>query len=439
MASSWNSVPLSDVTKRITKGTTPTTGGGAFSQDGIAFVKVESITADGRIDASRLARIDIATDARLSRSRLERDDILFTIAGTIGRVSMVDDATIPGNTNQAVAIVRPDQDIVEPRFLYFALRDTSRIREAQTRVVQSVQANFSLGELSRLEVPLPSRSEQREIALILGALDDKIELNRKTSTTQEAIARALFASWFVDFEPVRLHDTLRYIELHSDILSWFPRRLDDDGKPEGWFRLRLRDVAEVLSGGTPSKSKAEYWGGNIPWITPKVMNGVHAFDSDEKVTAEAIGHGTRMVQHGSVLVMVRGMGLHRGVRIAQARRNVTFNQDVKSLVAKNIAPVHLLFAMLYASDYLFAKVEASGHGTGVIPTSVLDGLTFVTPDPRSANYRQLMGAFDSLNERMADCAEESKTLATLRDALLPKLISGELQVTDAERVLEESA
>lgn len=437
MVNNWDCVPLSGVTTRITKGTTPTTGGGSFSDSGVAFVKVESITADGRIDPSRLAYIDVDTDARLSRSRLQLNDILFTIAGTIGKVSLVDLPVLPGNTNQAVAIIRPDESLIEPRFLYFALRDTSPIREAQSRVVQSVQANFSLTELSRLEVPLPSRPTQRAIASILGALDDKIELNRKMSATLEAMAGALFKSWFIDFDPVQ-SNVARSID-SAKFAAYFPRQLDDDCKPEGWLRLHLRDVADVLSGGTPGKSHAEFWNGNIPWISPKGMNGIHVSESDEKVTVQAVGHGTRVVPQGSVLVMVRGMGLHQGVRISQARRDVAFNQDVKALVAKTIAPSHLLFAVLNVSSYLFSKVESSGHGTGVLPTTVLDGLTFVTPDPKTAEYRCLVDALDPLNERMAASAEEAKTLSALRDALIPRLISGELRIRDAEQVLEQSA
>lgn len=175
MANEWPTTKIGDVCLRVTKGTTPTTGGGAFTDRGIAFIKVEAITESGAFLLS-VAFIDTETDEKLARSRLQEKDILFTIAGTIGRVAQVTNDILPANTNQAVAIVRPNPDLIFPRFLYYVLRDSKRIQLAQSRVVQSVQANFSLGELSAVELPLPPQEEQRAIAHILGTLDDRIEL-----------------------------------------------------------------------------------------------------------------------------------------------------------------------------------------------------------------------------------------------------------------------
>ena len=155
MANEWPTAKIGDVCLRVTKGTTPTTGGGAFSKSGIKFIKVEAITESGGFIPEKFAFIDAETDEKLARSRLIEDDILFTIAGTIGRVAQVTSAVLPANTNQAVAIVRPNRDAIYPRFLYYTLRDSNRIQLAQSKVVQSVQANFSLGELSAIELPLP--------------------------------------------------------------------------------------------------------------------------------------------------------------------------------------------------------------------------------------------------------------------------------------------
>ena len=147
--------------------------------------------------------IDEHTHQLLTRSVLAEDDVLFSIAGTIGRVTRVQKDILPANTNQAVAIVRPNKEVIDPRFLYYILRDDSRIQRARTHVVQSVQANFSLSELSAIEIPVPPMPEQKAIAHILGTLDDKIELNRRMNRTLEEMARAIFQDWFVDFGPTR--------------------------------------------------------------------------------------------------------------------------------------------------------------------------------------------------------------------------------------------
>ena len=174
MAGEWTQTKVGEVAHRVTKGTTPTTIGGRFVDEGIAFIKVESIDDAGRFETAKFAYIDNATNELLARSVLQENDILFTIAGTIGRVALVSPAILPANTNQAVAIIRPNRARIEPRYLYYVLNDEVRVRYAQTRVVQSVQANFSLGELSDLEIPLPGKDEQRAIAYILGTLDDNL-------------------------------------------------------------------------------------------------------------------------------------------------------------------------------------------------------------------------------------------------------------------------
>jgi type I restriction enzyme, S subunit len=126
--------------------------------------------------------------------------------------------------------------------------------------------------------------------------------------------------------------------------------------------------------------------------------------------------------------------LHQGVRISQARCDVTFNQDVKALIGKRLSGTHLLFGLLDAAQNLFSKVEASGHGTGKLPTETIEGVSFVTPtgDP----YSRLIGSLDALNDRIAANNAESNTLSTLRNLLLPRLISGDSGVKIDETMFE---
>jgi type I restriction enzyme S subunit len=293
---------------------------------------------------------------------------------------------------------------------------------------------LTVKDLSRIPVEVPPLRYQQAIASILGALDDKIDINRRMNETLEAMARVTFKDWFVDFGPTRAKMEGRASYLSPEIWSLFPDLLDNEGKPQGWERIVLRDAADVLSGGTPAKDCADFWNGPIPWISPKVMTAIHVSDSEDRVTPQAIGHGTRLAPPGSVLVMVRGMGLHQGVRISQARCDVAFNQDVKALVPQRLSGTHLLFGMLDAAPYLFSKVEASGHGTGKLPTDVVDSVDFITPT--GGAYNQLIPALDALNDRIAANNAESITLTALRDLLLPMLMSGRTRVKDAEKIAE---
>jgi type I restriction enzyme S subunit len=273
----------------------------------------------------------------------------------------------------------------------------------------------------------------------LNTLDDKIGLNRQMSETLEAMARALFQSWFVDFDPVRAKAEGRDPGLPKPLADLFPDSFEGSkvGEiPAGWTRADLGSWVEVLSGGTPSRTNPSLWGGDIPWISPKVMTAIHAEEADEYVTQESIGNGTRLTQSGSVLVMVRGMGLHQHVRVSQARKEVAFNQDVKAMVPRSIQPALLLFALLDAQADLLRLVESSGHGTGKLPTEVLLARPITMPDRETQS--RLTKVFDVMNDRIGITRSESLTLAALRDALLPKLISGELRVTNAERFVAEA-
>lgn len=302
-----------------------------------------------------------------------------------------------------------------------------------------------------MPLAIPPLPEQRAIASILGALDDKIELNRRMNATLESLARAIFKSWFVDFDPVRMKSEGRMVKsenaapdlspftLPTSLFDLFPSTFQDSelGKiPQGWEVQSLADMSELLSGGTPKKKIDAYWNGELPWISPKAMMTLHAFDSDEHVTEEAVGNGTRLVPRGTVLVMVRGMGLHQGVRISQAQRDVTFNQDVKALVPTTVNGDFLLFAMLDAAQYLFGKVQASGHGTGVIPTDIIQSLRFAVPPDDVLT--ELTDPLTNVNRRIHANAMESLTLSALRDTLLPKLLSGELPVPAALTATEEA-
>ena len=160
-------LPLGDVTFKITKGTTPTTIGGRFVDKGINFLKVESISEFGSLEIEKLAQIDKESDELLRRSRLEENDVLFSIAGAIGRTYLVRHEDLPANVNQALAIVRFDPSKVHPKYGYYSMRDTAFQGDALGRVVQCAQANVNLAQLARSAINIPPLDEQRRIADIL--------------------------------------------------------------------------------------------------------------------------------------------------------------------------------------------------------------------------------------------------------------------------------
>ena len=449
MAGEWPTSTVGAVSRRVTKGTTPTTIGGCFVDAGIAFVKVESITDDGRFDRAKFAFIDDHTNHLLARSVLEENDVLFTIAGTIGRVARVSRHVLPANTNQAVAIVRPDHSAIDSRFLYYVLRDDLRVKHAHTRVVQSVQANFSLAELSAIEVPLPPVPEQRAIAHILGTLDDKIELSRRMNETLEAMTRALFKSWFVDFNPVRAKSEGRDPGLPKHIADLFPDSFEDSelGEiPRGWEVTVLDPLADVVLGGD--------WGGdahNAERSMPACcIRGADIPDLQiggrGKMPVRFLKPSSlakRQLTDGDLVVEISG-----GSPTQSTGRPVLVSRELLDrlplpLVCSNFCRllklkspayskfVYLWLRALYANDELLQFENGTTGIKNLAFTLFSSSFKFCVAPAR------VLEAFDAcvspLFRREQASAAETDSLAALRDVLLPQLIAGALRVKDAER------
>ena len=182
------------------------------------------------------------------------------------------------------------------------------------------------------QIRVPStETEQRAIAHILGTLDDKIELNRRRNQTLEAMARALFKDWFVDFGLVRAKMKGREPYLPANLWQLFPDRLDDEGKPEGWEMQPLSELLTIIGGGTPKTSVEEYWGGDIPWFsvvdTPSASD-VFVVATEKTITSRGLaGSSARLIPKGTTIISARGtVG-----NLAIAGREMTFNQSCYGL------------------------------------------------------------------------------------------------------------
>ena len=189
--SGWKATTISKLCEVVTKGTTPTSIGGSFSSSGIPFYKVESISDSGQIIPGKRAFISEEVNNMLARSQINKGDILFSIAGTIGRVALMGIKDVPANTNQALAIVRAKKNLVSPDFLYLYLRDKERIELARSKTVQSVQANFSLGELKKLPLVMPDDLSRSLFEEILAPIQKRIFLCHRDSLNLAVIRDTL--------------------------------------------------------------------------------------------------------------------------------------------------------------------------------------------------------------------------------------------------------
>ena len=396
----WQEVRLGEVALRVTKGTTPPAS--SFSTRGVHYVKVESIAADGRIDHGKLSYIDHATHISLKRSVLEPDDILFTIAGTIGRVALVIHDLLPANTNQAVAIVRPDRTAVRPGFLYYALRNAKSLRAATARTVQSVQANLSLAELSSIQLSVPPLREQQAIAEVLGALDDKIAANTAVAATLDKLA-----------------DT-EYLKV---------ARLSERG------RKTFADIAVVSGGGTPSTKTPNYWDGEVWWATPTDMTALSGpyLRSTSRTISEAglAACSSKLFAPGAILMTSRATIGSLAVNEVPTAVNQGF------IVVEPHEP-HMRWWLFHQMRSRIDEFLSWANGATFLELSrgTFKKLpVLIAPDDR-------IGAFDRFADnahRLASSAlSENDKLAATRDALLPQLMSGKLRVRDAEQIASEA-
>ena len=190
-------IPLQELCKVVTKGTTPTTLGKSFASSGINFIKAESILDNHSIDNSKFAFIDEETNALLKRSFIKANDIIFTIAGTLGRFAMVDNSVLPANTNQAVAIIRPDENKITPAYLYSFFIGNWHNEYYSKRIQQAVQANLSLTTIKSLPIAVLNNTTMSNydklVSPLFALMKNNEEENRRLSKLRDALLPRLMS------------------------------------------------------------------------------------------------------------------------------------------------------------------------------------------------------------------------------------------------------
>ena len=371
-------------------------------------------------------------EANLARA----GDILFTQRGTLGQVALVPETPFDSYlVSQSQMKLTVDRDMADPLFYYYVFQSQAQQEYVRQHAIQTGVPHTNLGILRDTSVPLPPLPEQRAIAHILGALDDKIELNRRMNETLEAMARALFKSWFVDFDPVRAKADGRDPGLPQNIADLFPDRFEDSelGEiPAGWHAMPLSAAVEV----NPTRLLRR--GERAPYLD--MANMPTRGHSPGLVIERPFSSGIRFM-NGDTLV----------ARITPCLENgktayVSFLKDgqvgwgsTEYIVLRPKAPLPLEFAYCLARSGEFREFAIQSmtgtSGRQRVPADSLSHFLVASPPTRMAE--PFGSIVRPLFARARAAAEENRTLAALRDALLPKLISGEIRVKDTEQVVEE--
>ncbi|MFL5329882.1 MAG: restriction endonuclease subunit S [Gemmataceae bacterium] len=408
---------------------------------GPLFLRAGHVT-DTHIDFDGVERFHASlADKVRAKMALPGDTIMTTKGNSTGRTSYVTERMPPFVYSPHLSYWRSrDAMQLANGFLRYWSRSSEFVRQLSGMKASTDMAPYlSLTDQRRLRITLPPPSEQRAIACILGALDDKIELNRRRNRTLEAMARAIFQSWFVDFEPVKAKAAGRTpLRLKPEIAALFPDAFEDSALgpiPKGWRVRNLAAACEIIfSGGTPSTQAPAYWNGDIPWLSSGETRSKFIIDTEKTITQAGIDNSsTRFARAGVTVIASAGQGNTRG-QTSMLTIDSYINQSVVALAARPdvSSDVHLFFDLERRYDQ-FRQVSDSHSSRGSLTTKLLAELFIVLPQ------HFVVGAFDGVVRPLV-CSittnlHESRTLAALRDALLPKLISGELRVPDAERIV----
>jgi len=340
--------------------------------------------------------------------------------GTIGQVFLIKEDYWPLNTTLWVKDFHGN----DPHFASYLLRTIDFQSCSDKSSVPGVNRN----DLHRIPVSLPPLAEQKAIAAILGALDDKIELNRQMNATLEAMARALFQSWFIDFDPVRAKlDNRPPTNLNPATAALFPDHLEDSPLghiPKGWEVKTIESLCDVItSGGTPARMNKAYWEpATVPWFkTGELLDGP-LIDAEEKISEEGLASSSCKLWPAGTILFALYASPTVG-RFGVLTKPGTANQAAAALIAKPAYGVPFLMGLLYEARAELQRV-AVGAAQQNINQGVLKNHVVVAPPPALAKaYSDKVAPWF---EQRIKLAEQSHTLATLRDTLLPKLLSGEI-------------
>ena len=322
----------------------------------------------------------------------------------------------PVTFNQDLKALRAVEG-VEPLFLAYAIK--SRTDQILALVDEAGHGTGRLPTdlLESIELPFPPLPEQRRIAAALGALDDKIELNRQMNATLEEMAQAVFKSWFIDFDG---HD-----DLVESALGMIPR---------GWEVRPLLDFAQLISGGTPKTSEPSFWGGPIKWASAKDVSQCpnrYLVDTERAITEAGLnGSSTKVIPKGSVVVVARGATCGRWCVFGDA---IAMNQTCYALAARR--PEHIEFIKhLVPSiiDHLVRQAHGSVFDT-ITTRTFKTAKVVIPPDESITRFSETVGPIE---RRILTAIHESGTLADLRDTLLPKLVASEIRIAEAEEEVE---
>jgi type I restriction enzyme S subunit len=409
---------IEEVCKRVTSGGTPNTRKPEYYGGNIPWLKTQEV------DFNRIYNTNtFITEEGLKNSSakwIPSNSVIIAMYGaTAGRIAI---NKIPLTTNQACCNLVIDEEKADYRFIYYNL--LSRFDSIANMAIGGAQQNLNAGMIKELPIDLPELPTQKTIAEILSSLDDKIELNNQINQNLEALAQALFKQWFVDFEFPN--------ENGEPYKSSGGEMVDSElGEiPKGWEVKSLEKISDILIGRTPPRNQDEWFSVNeqdVKWISIRDMgqSGVFIFNTAERITEKAISKfRIPLIQAGTIILSFK---LTVG-RLAIATERMISNEAIAQI--KITEPSQFPeFIYLYLKIFNFDSLGSTSSIATAVNSKSIKSIPVIQPKPEI--LRQFQVFISPIFENIRSAQIEIENLKNLRDTLLPKLISGELEVNES--------
>jgi type I restriction enzyme S subunit len=444
MGSDWQEMPLEDAMDAIIdyRGKTP-----RKTDSGIPLITAK-IVKNGRINPTQEYIAEADYDSWMQRGIPQKGDVVLTTEAPLGEVAQLDGSKIA--LAQRIITLRGKAGLLESDFLKYLLQSNDVRHQLDGRASGTTVSGIKQSELRQVLLSFPPLPEQKAIAHILGTLDDKIELNRRMNATLEGMAQALFKSWFVDFDPVidnaikagnpipdelaaraeARRQALANGTANREAAKAFPAAFQETEElgwiPEGWEVSTIGDECETVGGGTPSTKNSDFWeDGEYPWVTPKDFSGLQdkvLLSSSRFLTEEGLGKvSSGLLPIGTVLMSSRAPVGYLAITQIETAINQGF---IGMICNKQLPPEYILQWANSRMDDI--KQASSGSTFAEISKKGFRPFKVIVPDlnPLEAYSETIAPMYAQITDNVA----QSDTLSSLRDTLLPKLISGELRL-----------
>ncbi|MGL6380384.1 restriction endonuclease subunit S [Aeromonas hydrophila] len=431
MSSKWPVLPLEECLDALIdyRGKTP-----EKTDSGIPLVTAKVIKG-GRIETPNEFIAHDDYESWMRRGIPEAGDVVMTTEAPLGEVAQLGKEKVA--LAQRVITLRGKSGFLDNAYLLYLLQTEEMQEQLKARATGTTVLGIKQSELRKVDVRVPPFNLQQSAAITLKALDDRITLLRETNTTLEAIAQALFKSWFVDFDPV--HARARGEQpagLSPEVAALFPDSFEDSELgmvPKGWRVGAFGDVcARIESGGTPKRSVPEYWGGGVPWLSSGEVRNPIVFDTKETITDLGVRESAaKLWPQGTTVVAMYGATAGEVCLLAKP---TTANQACCGLIPKSQTRAFMF--MCARRERVALASKSSGSAQQNLNKGLIESHSLVLPP------NEVLNAYEESAGALLDCwianAQQAQTLAALRDTLLPRLISGQLRLPEAEAMVREA-